>query len=163
MHASLRIQMDTRHEVFLTFLQYEGHGQTMTNPSDFFLILIRTLVILIYVPRIINRFMMCISTCCVLSNITLKIRKKTRKIVLWIQLGQKKNSLEFIKSTHLSWMPDQSMKIEKKDMKLQYFLKYPLLNVKKQKHKIQIKNHIKNLKINKNRTHQNKNWKMVFF
>ena len=82
--------------------------------------------------------------------------------MLWIQLGQKKNSLEFIKSTYLSWRPDQSMKIEKKYMKLQYFLKYPLLNVKKQKHKIQIKNHIKNLKINKNRTHQNKNWKMVF-
>ena len=35
------------------------------------------------------------------------------------------------------------MEIEK-DMKLQYFPKCPLLIVKKQKHKIQPKNHIKN-------------------
>ena len=93
----------------------------------------------------------------------LRLEKRKGKIVLWIQLGQKKNSLEFIKSTYLSWRPDQSMKIEKKYMKLQYFLKYPLLNVKKQKHKIHIKNHIKNLKINKNRTRKKKKKKTVFF
>ena len=37
------------------------------------------------------------------------------------------------------------MEIEKNDMKLQYFPKCPLLIVKKQKHKIQRENHIKNL------------------
>ena len=54
------------------------------------------------------------------------------------------------------------MEIEKNDMKLQYFPKCPLLIVKKQKHKIQVENHIKNLKNNNNKTLQNKILKIVF-
>ena len=50
-----------------------------------------------------------------------------------------------IKLVHLGSKPSGSMEIEKNDMKLQYFPKCPLLIVKKQKHKIQVENHIKNL------------------
>ena len=58
------------------------------------------------------------------------------------------------------------MKIEKKDMKLQYFPKCPLLIVKEQKHKIQSENHIKNFFLkdkNTNKTFQKKKIEKCFF
>ena len=57
--------------------------------------------------------------------------------MLWIQLGQKID-LKSIKPTYLRPRPNESIKIETNGMKLQYFLKCPLLITTKQNHKIQM-------------------------